>query len=72
LSELAPDLRVRSNYPYLGKGDGFTSFLRKRHGSSQYIGIELEVNQEKVFGPSREWIDLRANLIESFRTAIGV
>ncbi|MEK7393771.1 MAG: N-formylglutamate amidohydrolase, partial [Fibrobacterota bacterium] len=66
------DLRVRSNYHYLGKGDGFTSHLRKRHGPHDYVGIELEINQEKVFGPSQEWIDLRANLVESFRIAIGV
>jgi predicted N-formylglutamate amidohydrolase len=72
LSSISPGLRVRSNYPYLGKGDGFTSHLRKRYGPLQYVGIELEINQQTVFGPSQEWIGLRANLIESFRTATGV
>ncbi|TRO66526.1 N-formylglutamate amidohydrolase [Christiangramia sabulilitoris] len=42
-----PGLNVRYNYPYLGKADGFTTALRKRH-SSGYIGIELEVNQKWV------------------------
>jgi hypothetical protein len=38
---------VRYNYPYLGKMDGFTTYLRKQF-ISNYIGIELEVNQKYV------------------------
>jgi len=38
---------VRFNYPYLGKSDGLTSFLRKKF-SSNYLGIEMEVNQKFV------------------------
>ena len=38
-------LRVRRNYPYLGKTDGFTTHLRRIFGPERYIGIELEVNQ---------------------------
>jgi predicted N-formylglutamate amidohydrolase len=45
LHEMAPKLRVRRNYPYLGKADGFTTHLRQVFGSPQYLGIELEVNQ---------------------------
>lgn len=44
LKEENPDLRVRFNYPYLGKADGFTTALRKAFGT-KYMGIELEVNQ---------------------------
>lgn len=44
LKDENPDFRVRFNYPYLGKADGFTTALRKAFGT-QYIGIELEVNQ---------------------------
>lgn len=40
-----PDYRVRFNYPYLGKFDGFTSYLRKVFPDN-YMGIELEVNQK--------------------------
>lgn len=39
------NLNVRFNYPYLGKADGFTTYLRKQF-SSNYIGIEIEVNQK--------------------------
>jgi predicted N-formylglutamate amidohydrolase len=42
-----PSLKVRYNYPYLGKADGFTTYLRKQF-SINYIGIELEVNQKWV------------------------
>lgn len=38
-------LNVRFNYPYLGKADGFTTYLRKQF-TSNYIGIEIEVNQK--------------------------
>ncbi|AUC85535.1 N-formylglutamate amidohydrolase [Polaribacter sp. ALD11] len=39
------NLNVRFNYPYLGKSDGFTTYLRKQFPEN-YIGIELEVNQK--------------------------
>lgn len=44
LQAVSPGLKVRFNYPYKGKADGFTTYLRKRF-SQHYIGIELEVNQ---------------------------
>lgn len=40
-------LRVRFNYPYLGKADGFTTSLRSMFPEN-YLGIELEVNQTFV------------------------
>lgn len=40
-----PKLKVRYNYPYLGRADGFTSYLRKQF-ESNYLGIEIEVNQK--------------------------
>lgn len=39
-----PDLNVRFNYPYLGKADGFTTYLRQKF-TQNYIGIEIEINQ---------------------------
>lgn len=69
LSDLAPALRVRRNYPYLGKGDGLTSHLRKRFPSDAYVGIELEVNQAIVFGSASPWKALRGRLVESLRAA---
>ena len=41
------DFRVRFNYPYLGKSDGFTTTLR-REFSRNYSGIEVEINQKWV------------------------
>ncbi|MBU2930187.1 N-formylglutamate amidohydrolase [Winogradskyella psychrotolerans] len=45
LLEQNPNLNVRFNYPYLGKSDGFTTFLRKQFPTN-YLGIEIEVNQK--------------------------
>ncbi|MDT5094547.1 MAG: hypothetical protein QOH60_3910 [Mycobacterium sp.] len=65
----APELRVRRNYPYAGKGDGLTSHLRLRFAECDYVGIELEVNQGIVFAAGCRWTALRRMLIDSFRTA---
>jgi predicted N-formylglutamate amidohydrolase len=69
LAGSAPELRVRRNYPYAGKGDGLTSHLRVRFTQSNYVGIELEVNQGIVFAGGRRWTALRRTLIDSLRTA---
>ena len=69
LAALAPQLRVRRNYPYAGKGDGLTSHLRAHFAQSDYVGIELEVNQGIVFEAGRRWTALRRMLIDSLRTA---
>jgi len=69
LAALAPDLRVRRNYPYAGKGDGLTAHLRRRFLPSAYVGIELELNQSIVFAAGRRWIELRRVLIASLRAA---
>ena len=47
LQEQLPELKIRFNYPYLGKADGFTTYLRKSK-LSNYSGIEIEVNQKLV------------------------
>lgn len=65
----APRLRVRRNYPYLGKGDGLTSHLRSRFPSTRYLGVELEVNQAIVLAGGRRWPALRRALIDSLRAA---
>src|ERR1700757_4031217 len=69
LAALASDIRVRRNYPYAGKGDGLTPHLRLRFAQSDYVGIELEVNQGVVFAAGRRWTALRRMLIDSLRTA---
>lgn len=40
-----PTYRVRMNYPYHGKSDGFTTTLRKHHSEHDYLGFEVESNQ---------------------------
>jgi predicted N-formylglutamate amidohydrolase len=65
----APELRVRRNYPYLGKGDGLTSHLRRRFAQTDYVGIELEINQDIVSTAGRRWTELRRVLIDSLSTA---
>lgn len=69
LAARAPELRVRRNYPYAGKGDGLTTHLRRHYPHEAYIGIELEVNQRMVFGARRRWTILRRAVIESLKAA---
>jgi predicted N-formylglutamate amidohydrolase len=67
---LAPELKVRRNYPYTGKSDGFTAYLRRRFPAEAYIGIELEINQKHVLSGGRPWRVLRDHVIESLRQAM--
>lgn len=45
LSQSFPDLRIYMNRPYLGSADGLTTSLRKKFDEENYLGIELELNQ---------------------------
>ena len=69
LGVIAPQIRVRRNYPYAGKGDGLTSALRVSFPGRAYIGIELEVNQQIVLAGGWRWKALRSALIDSLRMA---
>lgn len=71
LEALAPELSVRRNYPYEGKGDGLTRHLRLRHSARVYIGVELEINQKHVEGPAPRWAALRRVSIEALRLAMS-
>jgi predicted N-formylglutamate amidohydrolase len=48
-----PGWRIRRNYPYLGRADGFTTHLRRLFRADHYLGIELEVNQ-RLMSPDRQ------------------
>lgn len=65
----APELQVRRNYPYAGKGDGLTSYLRQRFTSDAYVGIELEVNQGIVLTGGPRWAALRGLLTDTLHKA---
>jgi predicted N-formylglutamate amidohydrolase len=71
LAQRAPDLRLRRNYPYQGRGDGLASLLRQRFGGDAYVGIELEVNQRFVAQGGAAWAALRADLVASLAAALG-
>jgi len=51
LKKARPDLIIRRNYPYLGQSDGLATWLRRRYTHSQYLGIEVEINQRRLTDP---------------------
>jgi predicted N-formylglutamate amidohydrolase len=53
LEDLDPNLRVRRNYPYRGATDGLSTWLRRRFPQRNYVGVELELNQALLAGPTR-------------------
>lgn len=57
--------RARRNYPYLGKADGFTKFLRGKFHQSVYAGFELEFNQAVFADPAMVDI-LKAETVRFF------
>ena len=65
IKQTRPDLRVRLNYPYLGKADGFTTHLGRVFSVNQYAGIELEVNQ-RWLESKPAWRKLASDLVSSY------
>jgi len=65
-----PTLRLRRNYPYIGKSDGVTQIMRRRYPPERYVGIELEVNQRYVEAGGPEWPKLRRTLVDTLATAL--
>lgn len=70
LKSQAPELNVRRNYPYTGKSDGFTAYLRRCFPADGYVGIELEINQKHVSYQRRQWRAFRILVIEALRQAM--
>ena len=70
LQAKAPGRKVRRNYPYTGKSDGFTAYLRRLFPADAYVGIELEINQKHVVTGGRRWKDLRGRVLEALRETI--
>lgn len=71
LKACAPNLRVRRNYPYAGKGDGLTAWFRQRLPPGVYVGIEVEISQKHIITAGRDWTALRKVIVESLRTALA-
>jgi hypothetical protein len=70
LADRRPEMRVRRNYPYLGKTDGLTTYLRRQFPAEQYLGIELEVNQ-RCLEPAVRCRRLQDDLIASLAASIN-
>ena len=66
-----PDWRVRKNYPYLGRSDGFTTFLRKRFSDDQYCGIELEINQRTILEAPKNFKIRMSEISDTINEMIG-
>jgi predicted N-formylglutamate amidohydrolase len=71
LKKRRPELKLRRNYPYEGKGDGLTALLRKRHAPEEYVGMELEVNQRFVAEGGPAWTALRADITRSLAEVLA-
>ena len=48
LKELLPSFHIGLNEPYLGIDDGFTTHLRGIYSDTEYLGIEVEINQKFI------------------------
>ena len=71
LKTKAPNLTIRRNYPYAGKADGFTTYLRRQFPADEYIGIELEINQKHVVSSGQHWQALRHLVLEALHDVVA-
>lgn len=67
IRRLAPELRVRLNYPYRGVSDSLVKALRNSHPVGNYAGLEIEINQKYPLGGPEAWDGLQKTLVESLR-----
>ena len=63
LTASSQNFRVRRNYPYTGNSDCLCSYLRRRFTPGEYVGIELEINQQLVFAGGHSWRALRETVL---------
>jgi len=71
LAEVAPEYRVRRNYPYTGLSDGFMPYLRKALSTNLYVGVELEMNQKLLRKKDKRREDYIATLQETLQMMLG-
>ena len=70
LLALRPTLKVRFNVPYRGRSDCHCRTYRDMYGSSDYVGIELEVNQSLV-ADGQDWGLVKRLVTESLRDSLA-
>jgi predicted N-formylglutamate amidohydrolase len=71
LKSQATGYKVRRNYPYTGRSDGFTAYLRRQFSADDYIGVELEINQKHVIAGGRGWRVLRGLVIDTLQQVLA-
>jgi len=71
LRQRAPTLRLRRNHPYQGREDGLNSCLRRRHGMTDYLGVELEVNHAYSLQGGPAWTQLKSDLLASLAACLA-
>ena len=71
LEQQAPAVKVRRNYPYAGRSDGLTAYLRRRFAADAYVGIELEINHKHALSDGAPWRALRRLVVASLRQAMA-
>jgi predicted N-formylglutamate amidohydrolase len=67
LAKYLPQMRVRFNYPYLGKPDGHVAYHRKMYPDALYAGIELELNCKYAFDSA-----VYEGIVKAFADVLGV
>lgn len=65
IKRMDDSLNIRFNYPYRGTADGFTTYLRKKTGEN-YIGIELEVNNQLLLDEGESMATVLAKSLQNF------
>ncbi|WP_432822107.1 N-formylglutamate amidohydrolase [Trichloromonas sp.] len=71
LAASAPQLRIRRNYPYRGAADSLGKTLRRRFDASDYLAIELEINQRIPTRDGATWEKVKSVLVESLRERLA-
>ena len=67
----ARGLTVRMNYPYRGRADGLTTYLRTLFAPEAYLGIELEVNQKFVLAEPDRWPSVKRAVVDSLTSVLA-
>ena len=66
----APQWKVRRNYPYAGASDGLTRELRRRFSATEYVGIELEINQRHPLTGGSTWHAMQREVATALADAL--
>jgi predicted N-formylglutamate amidohydrolase len=71
LRRACPAWRIRRNFPYRGRADGFTTHLRKRFSGDRYLGVELEINQRQPLDRPDAWPAFCQLIADSLGAVLG-